>query len=107
MRILVLSSVVRSAVLVSVASIAAAQAPSPDPRVGLKAGVTDAGQAIWNLKLLSAIPPSEKFKQGINSDIAFRGNDVIQGNFNGYQIWDISNPSRPMLTIGNFCPAAS
>jgi hypothetical protein len=89
-----------------VASVATAQAPNPDPRVGLKPGVTDAGQAIWNLKLLSATSPSEQFKQGINSDIAFRGSDVIQGNFNGYQIWDISNPSRPTLKLGNFCPAS-
>ena len=105
MRVLV-SSVRRSVMLITVASVAAAQAPSPDPRVGLKPGVTDAGEAIWNLKLLSATPPSEKFKQGINSDIAFRGSDVIQGNFNGYQIWDISNPSRPTLKLGNFCPAS-
>ena len=25
-------------------------APTPDPRVGLKAGLFDAGEAIWNLK---------------------------------------------------------
>src|SRR5262249_31087783 len=36
-------------------------APNPDPRVGLKAGVRDAGEAIWNLKVLSRTPPSEKF----------------------------------------------
>ena len=28
-----------------------------------------------------------------NSDLAFIGNYVIQGSYNGYQIWDISNPS--------------
>ena len=36
-------------------------APSPDPRVGLRAGLCDAGEAVWNLKVLSKTPPSEKF----------------------------------------------
>src|SRR5690606_23142235 len=30
-----------------------AEAPSPDPRVGLRAGLLDAGEAIWNLRLVS------------------------------------------------------
>jgi hypothetical protein len=33
------------------------KAPTPDPRVGLKAGLFDAGEAIWNLKLVSTTPP--------------------------------------------------
>src|SRR5262245_47352804 len=64
-----------------------AAAPSPDPRVGLKAGKFDAGQALWNLKLLSTTPPTEKFQQRSNSDLAFSGPYVIQGNYNGWQIW--------------------
>ncbi|MEZ4698615.1 MAG: hypothetical protein R2832_19510, partial [Rhodothermales bacterium] len=31
--------------------------PSPDPRVGLKAGLFDAGEALWNMKMLSTTPP--------------------------------------------------
>ncbi|MGH6690067.1 MAG: LVIVD repeat-containing protein, partial [Gammaproteobacteria bacterium] len=42
----------------------------------------------------------------MNSDIAFTGNYVIQGNFNGYQVWDISNPSQPTLVKGFVCPAS-
>jgi hypothetical protein len=84
----------------------AASAPSPDPRVGLRAGLWDAAQAAWNLRLVSATKPSEKFVGSTNSDIAFTGNYVIQGNYNGYQIWDISNPSQPSLKIGNYCPAS-
>ena len=30
--------------------------PSPDPRVGLSAGRTDAGQASWNMRLLTNVP---------------------------------------------------
>jgi hypothetical protein len=83
-----------------------ASAPNPDPRVGLHAGLWDAAQSAWNLRLVSATKPSEKFVGSTNSDIAFSGNYVIQGNYNGYQIWDISNPSQPSLKIGNYCPAS-
>jgi hypothetical protein len=83
-------------------SVTQAQAPNPDPRVGLM----DAAQAAWNMRLLSATPPSGKFLGSTNSDIAFRGNYVIQGNYNGYQIWDISNPKAPSLRLSNYCPAS-
>ena len=77
-----------------------------DPRIGLAAGGADAEQAIWNLRLLSAIPKAEQFEGVTNSDLAFMGHYVIQGNYNGYQIWDISNPSAPTLAKGYFCPAS-
>ena len=80
--------------------------PSPDPRVGLRAGAQDAAQAIWNLKLLSATPVPADFKDKINSDIAFTGNYAIQGSFSGWQIWDISTPSKPTLVRGFVCPAS-
>ena len=83
-----------------------AQAPSPDPRVGLKAGLTDAGEAVWNLRVLSKTPPSAKFNGGINSDLAFTNNYAIQGSFSGYQVWDISNPNQPTLRTAYFCPAS-
>src|SRR5438093_11507266 len=75
-------------------------APSPDPRVGLRAGVKNAGHAAWNLRLVSNTPPSEKFAGVTNSDLSFSGNYVIQGNYNGFEVWDISNPARPALKIG-------
>jgi LVIVD repeat-containing protein len=81
-------------------------APSPDPRIGLRAGNMDAAEATWNLRILSKTPPSGKFLGSTNSDLAFTGNYVIQGNYNGYQIWDISNPSQPVLKVGNYCPAS-
>ena len=80
--------------------------PTPDPRVGLRAGLYDAAEAIWNLKVLSETKPSEKFVDGINSDLAFTGNYVIQGSFSGYQVWDISNPRQPVLKTAYFCPAS-
>ncbi|HEU5219914.1 MAG TPA: hypothetical protein VFU23_14740, partial [Gemmatimonadales bacterium] len=74
-----------------------AAAPSPDPRIGLKAGAMDAAEAAWNIRVLSKTPPSGKFLGSTNSDLAFTGHYVIQGNYNGYQIWDIANPSQPVL----------
>jgi len=86
--------------------------PSPDPRVGLRAGWMDAGEAAWNLRLVSNTPPSADFINPstpgdirlINSDLSFVGPYVIQGNFSGYQVWDISRPSHPVLHTAYVCP---
>jgi len=80
--------------------------PSPDPRVGLRAGMFDAGEAAWNLRLLSATPPPRAFVGVMNSDLAFTGNYAIQGNYNGIQVWDISTPTRPSLAVDYVCPAS-
>ncbi len=84
----------------------AASAQAPDPRVGLRAGLMNAAEATWNMRVLSETPPSGKFLGSTNSDLAFKGNYVIQGNYNGYQIWDITNPSAPSLRLSNYCPAS-
>jgi hypothetical protein len=84
---------------------AAITAPSPDPRVGLKAGLQDAGEAIWNLKKVGHAPSPTGF-DNTNSDLAFHGTHVIQGNYNGFQIWDISSPNLPKLLVGKLCPAS-
>ncbi len=86
--------------------IVSGTAPSPDPRVGLRAGLMNAGEAAWNLRVLSQTPPSQAFIGVTNSDLAFSGKYAIQGNYNGYQIWDISNPSAPTLAEGYVCPAS-
>ncbi|MBK9693550.1 MAG: hypothetical protein IPO73_18010 [Gemmatimonadetes bacterium] len=80
--------------------------PSPDPRVGLRAGLFDAQQAAWNLRLVSTTPSPGPFAGVTNSDLAFSGKYAIQGNYNGYQVWDISNPAKPTLAVGYLCPAS-
>jgi len=92
--------------LVSMAACARQPETKPDPRVGLGAGMMNAPEAVSNLKVLAKVPPSEKFIEGVNSDIAFTGNYAIQGNYNGFQVWDISNPSRPTLKKAYYCPAS-
>ena len=81
-------------------------APTRDPRVGLRAGMWDAAEATWNLRVLSRTPSSGQFAGVTNSDMAFSGKYVLQGNYNGFQVWDISNPAQPTLKIGYLCPAS-
>jgi hypothetical protein len=91
-----------------------AAAPRQDPRIGLRAGWFNAAAANWNMRLVSTTPPSPQFINRdtagdfrfINSDLSFRGNYVIQGNFNGVQVWDISNPKIPKLYKAFVCPGS-
>ena len=80
--------------------------PTPDPRVGLSAGLFDAGEAIWNLRMVSVTPPEEPFVGKTNSDLAFTGNYAIQGNYDGIQVWDISDPANPVSVVTYVCPAS-
>jgi hypothetical protein len=89
-----------------VAPIVSATAPTPDPRVGLAPGYWDAAQAAWNMRLVSNTPPSEKFVGVTNSDLAFTGNYVVQGNYNGFQVFDMSNPAAPKMVLAYLCPAS-
>jgi hypothetical protein len=90
----------------SLAEMAATTAPTPDPRVGLDPGIFDAEEAIWNLRLLSATPPPREFVGATSSDLAFKDNYAIQGNYNGVVVWDISNPSQPSVVTTHVCPAS-
>ena len=91
--------------------------PSPDPRVGLRAGKMvpwpkdtarrmisePAAEAIWNLRLLSNSKTPEVLTGATNSDLAFIGKYAIQGNYDGYQVWDISNPSKVKSAMTYVC----
>src|SRR5213596_2218796 len=81
-------------------------APNPDPRVGLRAGLMNAAEASWNLRVVSKTPPPAQYAFSTNSDLAFTGQYAIQGNYNGFQVWDISNPAAPTLKVGYVCPAS-
>jgi hypothetical protein len=83
-----------------------------DPRVGLRAGLHDAGTAIRNMvHVAHRLRPDGFFNPDnpgdlnfANSDVAFRGNYVFVGNFVGFQIYDISNPANPVLRTAVICP---
>ena len=86
--------------------IVSATIPSPDPRIGLRAGMWDAEQAAWNMRMVSTTPPSKDSLGATHSDLAFTGRYAIQGNYNGFEIWDISNPAKPVLASTYVCPAS-
>lgn len=84
----------------------AARPAGADPRENLSPGLHNAGEAVSNMRVLSRTKPPAKFDKSMNSDLAFTGKYAIQGNFNGFQVWDISNPSSPVLTTAFYCPAS-
>ena len=47
-----------------------------------------------------------KFLGVTNSDLAFTGKYAVQGNYNGFQVLDISNPAKPTLVLTYLCPAS-
>jgi len=73
-----------------------------DPRNGLRAGKgSDAGEVSLGMKLLSLTPKTAEFDSAkglefANSDLAFKGNYIYQGNFSGFSIWDVSDPTKPV-----------
>jgi hypothetical protein len=111
---------VRHAAAALVLSAAAAAAAPPllaqdvmatmdDPRVGLTAGAgNSAAQAAVHMRLVSWSPKPPAFDQTrgltfVNSDLAFRGNIVYQGNFSGFMVWDVSDPAQPVLLSTVVC----
>jgi LVIVD repeat len=90
----------------SVAPIVSATAPTPDPRVGLKAGRWDPGEAAWNMRMISTTPPTGKVLGVTHSDLAFSGKYAIMGNYDGFEIFDISKPTKPELVQTYMCPAS-
>ena len=112
-----------------------------DPRVGLKAGLYDAGEAAMGMEHLDFLKkpnafqlsstnpddPSVQKALGLlgvgnsakmpkrmqlvlaglafaNSDFAFQGTHLFQGNFYGVNFYDISDPSKVSLITSLVCP---
>lgn len=73
-----------------------------DPRNALKPGLKDAGIAIEGMRLVAVAPKPAEFDSVrgltfVNSDLAFRGTLVYQGNFAGFSIWDVKDPAKPKM----------
>ncbi|HEX9564508.1 MAG TPA: hypothetical protein VF981_11075 [Gemmatimonadaceae bacterium] len=83
--------------------LAAQTYPNPeDPRSKLRPGKLDAEVSQKGMRLVSNTPKAAPFDstRGLtfaNSDLAFGGNYVYQGNFAGFSIWDVSDPAKPKL----------
>jgi len=101
---------------------------SDDPRIGLKGGLYDAGEAAFGLERVVTLPKPPGFAPGddatvsnaataapagpgggaqygsTNSDLAFSGNHLFVGNYNGINFYDIDNPAKIKLRTSLLCP---
>ncbi|HET6219445.1 MAG TPA: hypothetical protein VFE27_20650 [Acidobacteriaceae bacterium] len=111
-----------------------------DPRVGLKPGLYDAGEAAMGMEHIAFLKKANAFQLpssqpddpavqktldilGVNkaripkpmqpviaqlafanSDFAFQGTHLFQGNFYGVNFYDIANPSKISLITSLVCP---
>jgi hypothetical protein len=102
-----------------------------DPRIGLKPGLYDAGEAIFGLQKVASMPKPAGFAPdpnapeppppanppaggrgrgptintgSVNSDLAFSGNHLFVGNYNGINFYDIDNPAQTKLGTSLVCP---
>src|SRR5579871_321373 len=112
------------------------RAGNDDPRVGLKGGYMDAGEAAFGLEHIVTLPKPPGFAPGntagppptpppapaggeagragaqapaaqygsTNSDLAFSGNHLFVGNYNGINFYDIDNPAKTALKTSLVCP---
>ena len=83
-----------------------------DPRTGLRAGWMSAGISGRYLQLVANVPrpadfvdPANPGDFGLaNTDLAFSGDYLYLGGYNGLQVWDISDPLTPRLRSSLVCP---
>jgi hypothetical protein len=112
------------------------RAGAEDPRIGLKAGMYDAAEAVFGMQHVTTLPKPPGFAPGTtpppaaappqqgaaegggrggrggpaldtgstNSDLAFSGNHVFVGNYNGIAFYDIDNPGKTKLRASLMCP---
>ena len=103
------------------------RATSDDPRVGLKGGLNDAGEAAFGMQRIATLPKPTGFDavtntpataaEGdrpaqpariqygtTNSDLAFSGNHLFVGNYFGINFYDIDNPAKSLLRASLVCP---
>ena len=97
--------VIGATLLLAGAATSAALADLPttdDPRATLSPGLNDAGVASLGVELAGHVDLTSGFV--INSDLAFEGDHAFVGNFQGFQIYDISDPDNPELRTAVLCP---
>ena len=103
------------------------RASADDPRIGLKGGLHDAAEAASGLEKVASLPkppgfndvtttPARPAENGrpeqpervsygsTNSDLAFSGNHLFVGNYNGINFYDIDNPAKTRLGTSLVCP---
>ena len=72
-----------------------------DPKVQKTLGLLGVGDSSKMPKPMQVVIAQLAFA---NSDLAFQGNHLFQGNFYGINIYDISNPAKTTLLTSMVCP---
>ncbi|MEV8432548.1 LVIVD repeat-containing protein [Streptomyces chartreusis] len=57
-----------------------------------------------NIEHLASVPKDAL--QGTNSDLAFQGRYAFAGNYDGFRVFDISNPAAPTTVAQVLCPGS-
>ena len=96
--------------LLALGMVPVSGAAQVDPRIGLTPGYLPWTEAAWGIDLVDNDPRVPPFDAPpgnfgfVNSDLAFTGDHAIVGSFNGFQVYDISNPTSPALSSAFVCP---
>ncbi|MEP6704028.1 MAG: hypothetical protein ABJB34_04420 [Acidobacteriota bacterium] len=72
-----------------------------DPKVQKALGLLGVGDSSKMPKPFQLVLAQLAFA---NSDIAFQGNHLFQGNFYGISIYDVADPAKPSLVTSIVCP---
>jgi hypothetical protein len=59
-----------------------------------------------NIRQVAHLDKQGPFAASTNSDIAFQGKYAFAGNYNGFMIYDISNPRQPTVVSQVLCPGS-
>lgn len=99
--------------VLAAALVPAAAYAADDPREDLAPGYIPWSEASSNIDLLDNDPRAGAFDSDVtgfsgigfaNTDLAFSGDNAIVGSYNGFQVYDLSDPTDPTLRKQFVCP---
>lgn len=104
-------------VAASAVALAAPVAAAPDDgsapaavagAAGAAAGVPDVppGEVASLNMTLTSNQPKNGVLQGTGSDIAFQGKYAFAGNYDGFTVYDLSDPANPVQALQVYCPGS-
>ena len=99
------ASVFAAAVAVGGASAASASAGDGVGKSGTQLGPYEIGRSA-NVQHLKNIQQSGPLTGGTGTDIAFQDGKAFVGNYNGFVVYDVSNPAEPTMVAQVSCPGS-
>ena len=94
-----------AALALSASGAAAAFADDGIGKSGTQLGPDEVGRSANVLHLVN-LPKSGPLANGTGTDIAFQDNKAFVGNYNGFVIYDVSNPASPSMVAQVYCPGS-